>query len=183
MTESDRLLSCIDLDAFDGVDPDLFACTAPLDTILDEGVATCEWGECVIDCNQGAVTAKIQRVVIDNSCFIEGQYHARFRLFCVLLWAWFSLKLFSNSIYGCAPYLFPKRYGSKTVKMELERYIGSRKLLGSEGEEAEQAMDTATASLLFWNKVKNWCYMLFVFALNGVWITILILLKSGTLNL
>jgi hypothetical protein len=181
--ETQRLLGCIDLDAFDGVDPDLFTCIVPLDTVLEEGVASCDWGECVIDCDQGAVTAEIQRIVIENTCIIEEQYHARFWLFCVILWAWFSLKLFSNSIHDCAPYLFPKIYGSKTIKVELERYLESGELLGSEGKEAEEAMDKAIASLLLWNKLKNWCYVLVVLACNGAWITILVLLGNGRLKI
>jgi hypothetical protein len=155
----------------------------PLDTVLEEGVASCDWGECVIDCDQGAVTAEIQRIVIENTCIIEEQYHARFWLFCVILWAWFSLKLFSNSIHDCAPYLFPKIYGSKTIKVELERYLESGELLGSEGKEAEEAMDKAIASLLLWNKLKNWCYVLVVLACNGAWITILVLLGNGRLKI
>jgi hypothetical protein len=67
--------------------------------------------------------------------------------------------------------------------VELERYLESGELLGSEGKEAEEAMDKAIASLLLWNKLKNWCYVLVVLACNGAWITILVLLGNGRLKI
>lgn len=179
MTAAQQLIDCI---AETDLDPDLDSCLLPLDVALEEAITLCDWGDCVIDCDQTYVTEEIQAIVIENECIIEEQTHNKIWLHAVVLMAWFGLGRLWDALRDLPPLLFPKWFGARTVAMELERNLETRELLGSEGMEAEEAMDKAIGRTLCWNRVKASGQLLVTLSYNGAWIAILVVLRRNNHN-
>ena len=143
LSESSRILDCIDLNALGGdgarLQEDLLTCSVPIEITLENGEANCNWQKCEINCSESKVTEAITKVVIKNSCVYEWYLLSELIIF-FLKWLQYwcvgiALILLQMAIFV----LFRKFLRRDSVKWVYEEDMEDRSIVGAGGLKLEDA--------------------------------------------
>jgi hypothetical protein len=124
MADIAPLLACINFDALDGVEPGLYyelrSCMEPIDTTLENGVATCDWSGCDIQCNREEAHVEIKLAVVEPMCEFEYRIQSWVLLCCFMQLQYWCLYFTTGRVLQGCLLRFWKQLRPPTVKLKYD---------------------------------------------------------------
>lgn len=183
IAEITPLLACIDFDALDGVETGLYdelrSCMEPIDTALENGVATCDWSECEIQCDREEAQTKIHLALFEGMCQLEYRIQSRFLLFtCMQVQYWFLVFTRGLLLQGCL-LLYWKKLRPPTVKLKYDYDVdeGRAVHIDMDDDGIDKTTKAAIEGHLKHERNQGYLKFAFAFLLNVPWIALIIYFK------